>query len=426
MKKQFFLWVMFTMMICKGFAQPSAAAPTPPSRNAGDVVSLFSDAYTDLSGTDWFPNWGQSTVVSDVTVDGNATKLYSTLNYQGIEISGSINVSSMQNLHVDVWTSNCTAFEISLINEGVGEQAYTVTPTASGWTSVDIALSNYSTVNLASVGQIKLVGTPFGSSTVYMDNMYFWKSANAPTLSNFTVPSKVFGDAAFTLTAPTSNSTGSFTYSSSNTAVATISGSTVTLTGVGTTTITATQAAAGAFGAGSITATLVVSSPPPATAAPTPPSRNASNVISMYSDAYTNVTIDTWSAVWDQADVSDVTVSGNNTKLYTNFNFAGVEFTNNQINATNMEKFHIDIWTPDANVFKVKLVDFGANGVYGGGDDVEHEIGYTPAKNQWVSYDINLSDFTGLVTRGHLAQFIMVAEGATVYMDNIYFWRELQ
>jgi hypothetical protein len=82
MKKQFFLWVMFTMMICKGFAQPSAAAPTPPSRNAGDVVSLFSDAYTDLSGTDWFPNWGQSTVVSDVTVAGNATKLYSTLNFQ--------------------------------------------------------------------------------------------------------------------------------------------------------------------------------------------------------------------------------------------------------------------------------------------------------------------------------------------------------
>jgi hypothetical protein len=39
------------------------------------------------------------------------------------------------------------------------------------------------------------------------------------------------------------------------------------------------------------------------------------------------------------------------------------------INATNMEKFHIDIWTPDANVFKVKLVDFGPNGAYGGGDD---------------------------------------------------------
>ncbi|MFY7885362.1 MAG: hypothetical protein ACOVOV_11040, partial [Dolichospermum sp.] len=91
--------------------------------------------------------------------------------------------------------------------------------------------------------------------------------------------------------------------------------------------------------------------------------------------AYSNVSVDTWSASWDGADVSDVTIGGNDTKLYTNFIFAGVEFTSSMINATNMEKFHIDIWTPDANVFKVKLVDFGPNGVYGGGDDAEHELG---------------------------------------------------
>ena len=423
MKKQFFLLMMFTISVLKLFAQPSAAATNPPARNSSDVISLFSGSYTDLTGTDWFPDWGQSTVVTDVTISGNATKRYATLNYQGIDISGSINVSTMQYLHVDIWTANCTAFEVVLINEGSGEQGYTITPTTSGWKSVDIPLTQYNTVSLSNVGQIKLVGTPFGSSDVYLDNLYFWKSANTPSLSNFTIPNKVFGDAAFTLTAPTSNSTGSFTYSSSNTSVATVSGSTVTLTGVGSTTITATQAAAGAYGSGSISATLVVSSPPPATAAPTPPTRNASNVISMFSNAYSNVTVDTWSASWDGADVADVTVAGNDTKLYTNFNFAGIEFTSSMINATNMEKFHIDIWTPDANVFKIKLVDFGPNGVYGGGDDAEHELGYTPAKNSWVSYDINLSDFTGLVTRGNLAQMILVAEGATVYIDNIYFWR---
>ncbi|MFM7710450.1 MAG: hypothetical protein ACKO5C_05995, partial [Ferruginibacter sp.] len=411
------------MTILRSYAQPSTAAPTPPSRSASDVIALYSGSYSEVSGTDWAPWWGQSTVTSDVSISGNNTKHYETLNYIGVQLASNINVSSMQYLHMDIWTANCTAFEAFLITPGTGENGYTITPTASGWTSVDIALSNYTVPNLSSIGQLKFVGTPFGSSDVYVDNIYFWKSANAPSISNFSIPAKVLGDAPFVLTAPTSNSTGSFSYSSSNTSVATVSGSTVTLVGVGTTNITATQAAAGSYGSGTISATLVVTSPPPASAAPTPPTRNAANVISLFSNAYTNVSVDTWSAVWDQADVEDVTVSGNATKKYSNLLFAGVEFTSATVNANNMEKFHIDVWTPDATVFKVKLVDFGADGGYGGGDDVEHELGYTPALSSWNSYDINLSDFTGLVTRGHLAQMIFVASTSTVYIDNVYFWR---
>ena len=421
MKKHFFLLIISAMMILKGFAQPSAAAPTPPTRIAGNVVSLFSDAYTNISGADFFPNWGQGTVVSDVTVAGNATKLYAGLDYQGLQLSSSLDVSTMQNLHMDIWTTDVTALNVFLINTSPAtvQQSYTVSPTSGGWYSVDIALSNYGTIALNNIGQMMFTG----SGSFYMDNLYFWKAANTPSLSNFTVPAKVFGNAAFTLTAPTSNSTGAFTYTSSNTSVATISGSTVTLTGVGSSIITATQAAAGAYGSGSITSTLVVTSPPPATAAPTPPVRSAGNVISLYSNAYTNVTVDTWSAVWDQADVADVTVATNATKLYTNLNYAGVEFTSATLDVNNMEKFHIDIWTPDATVFKVKLVDFGANGIYDGGDDVAYEIGYTPALSQWVSYDIAMSDFAGLVTKGHLAQIILSASNSTVYVDNVYFWR---
>jgi hypothetical protein len=29
--------------------------------------------------------------------------------------------------------------------------------------------------------------------------------------------------------------------------------------------------------------------------------------------------------------------------------------------------FHIDVWTPDLTAFRVKLVDFGSDGVYQGG-----------------------------------------------------------
>jgi hypothetical protein len=100
------------------------------------------------------------------------------------------------------------------------------------------------------------------SAGVYIDDVSIMPPAPAPTLSNFSVPAKLVGDAAFELTAPTTNSTGAFTYTSSNTSVASISGSTVTIVGVGTSTITASQAADGSFGAGSITASFIVTAAP--------------------------------------------------------------------------------------------------------------------------------------------------------------------
>jgi len=169
----------------------------------------------------------------------------------------------------------------------------------------------------------------------------------------------------------------------------------------------------------------------PAEAAPTP-AVPAEKVISLFSNAYTDVPVDTWSADWDAADVSDVQIQGNDTKLYTNLVFAGIEFTSQTIDATSMTHFHMDIWTPDPTsapaVFNIKLVDFGADGAWSGGDDVEHELTFdensTPplATEEWVCFDIPLADFTGLTTTGHLAQLIISGDPNTVYVDNIYFY----
>jgi len=63
-----------------------------------------------------------------------------------------------------------------------------------------------------------------------------------PIITNFSIPTKIFGDAPFQITQPTSNSSGSFSYASSNLSVATISGNIITIVGVGNSTITATQA----------------------------------------------------------------------------------------------------------------------------------------------------------------------------------------
>lgn len=168
----------------------------------------------------------------------------------------------------------------------------------------------------------------------------------------------------------------------------------------------------------------------PEAPAPTP-TYAAANVISLFSNAYTNVPVDTWSAPWDQADVQDVQINENDTKLYTNLVFAGIEFTSNPINATGMTHFCMDIWTPDPTAmpaeFKIKLVDFGANGVWGGGDDTEHELVFNAASTpplvteSWIRFDIPLTDFSGMTATGSIAQLIISGTPNTVYVDNVLF-----
>lgn len=87
---------------------------------------------------------------------------------------------------------------------------------------------------------------------------YTFTLGTAPTIGIVTIATKTYGDAAFTITDPSSNSAGAFSYSSSNTSVATVSGNTITIVGAGSTTITANQAANGIYNAGSTTATLTV------------------------------------------------------------------------------------------------------------------------------------------------------------------------
>lgn len=159
------------------------------------------------------------------------------------------------------------------------------------------------------------------------------------------------------------------------------------------------------------------------------PTIPAANVISMFSDSYTNVAVDTWRTSWSQANLEDIDISGNKTKKYSALNFVGIEATTKPINASAMTFFHTDIWSSDLTEFKVKLVDFGANGVFGGGDDKEHEITISnPAKEKWVSLDIPLSNFTGLTTRSHIAQLIFVGApsgNTTVYVDNVFFYNQV-
>jgi hypothetical protein len=171
------------------------------------------------------------------------------------------------------------------------------------------------------------------------------------------------------------------------------------------------------------------SGPPQPAPAPAPA---AADVVALFSDAYDEVPVDTWSADWDMADVMDLEVQGDAVKRYSNLVYAGIEFTGQTVDASTLTHFHMDLWTPDptdATVFKVKLVDFGANGAYGGGDDREHELTFsastTPAlaTGSWIRLDIPLDQFSNLTSRAHLAQLILSGQLGTVFVDNVLFHR---
>lgn len=164
----------------------------------------------------------------------------------------------------------------------------------------------------------------------------------------------------------------------------------------------------------------------PTVAAPTP-TLPSGNVISLFSDAYTDVNVDTWRTPWSAAAtvLEDITIAGNPTKKYTDLGFVGIETTSTTVDASSMTHFHIDVWSPDFTSFNIKLVDFGADNSFGGGDDSEYEISITnPNQGEWVSLDIPLSDFIGLTSTANIAQYILVGQPyqvTDVFVDNVYF-----
>ena len=165
---------------------PVVSAPDQPSRNINDVVSIYSSKYTDLSGTDFYPNWGQTTSYNEFDLNGDKMIQYAKLNYQGVQFAAAQNVSNMQYLHMDVWTADLEALEIFPISVGSGEKSVTKTLTKDEWTTIEIPISDFTDqgLDMSDIHQFKFVGSPWnagGFGTVFIDNIYFYKNPSQPT-----------------------------------------------------------------------------------------------------------------------------------------------------------------------------------------------------------------------------------------------------
>ena len=163
---------------------PIESATTPPSRDDTDVISIFSDVYTDIADSDFYPNWGQSTQFTVLDLNGDAIIQYSNLNYQGINLGAAIDASTLETLHIDIWTANATSIDIFPLPNGIqaaDEKFVTKTLIADQWNSFDIPITEFTDQGLAldNLMQFKFVG----SGTVFIDNLYFYKAST--TVSPF-------------------------------------------------------------------------------------------------------------------------------------------------------------------------------------------------------------------------------------------------
>ena len=122
--------------------EPTTVPPTP-THAAENVISIYSDSYTNIAGTNFNPNWGQSTIVTvDYVAAGNNTLKYTNLNYQGTQYANQ-NVSLFQYFHIDFWTPNATNLSFFLISTGPVETPYILPITSESWVSIDIPLSAF-------------------------------------------------------------------------------------------------------------------------------------------------------------------------------------------------------------------------------------------------------------------------------------------
>ena len=181
---------------------PSTAAPTPPARNAADVISLYSDAYTDVS-SNFDAGWCGANSVSEISVAGNATTAFLGNNCQGIVLDAGIDASAFTNLHVDIYIEAGTdltssVFNLKFVNQPGGAAlemnlnvASSPALVAGQWLSVDL------TVDLTNYTGFKEFGiTSNLNNKVWYDNLYAYKGTplginEVNSFSVFTYPNPV-------------------------------------------------------------------------------------------------------------------------------------------------------------------------------------------------------------------------------------------
>lgn len=222
-----------------------------------------------------------------------------------------------------------------------------------------------------------------------------------------------------------------FEFTSSNPSVATVDEfGVVSIVGSGTTVITASLD--GVDAEGSLTLESLGDFEP----APIP-DEDPENVISIFSDAYTNVPVDYYNGYFAPFQTTqgqdDLNINGDNIINYTELNFVGIGTFLNvpTVNASGMTHFHADINIREdvdpGDFIRLELInDVGTP------DEISGSVIIPSSElvgNEWISLDIPLAEFAadGLNERDALGLIFFVSDAtiSEIYVDNIYYYKEV-
>ena len=445
------------------FAQPTSAPPTP-TEDAGDVISLFSDAYTPtqtLALANFTPAGNTATVIN--AAGNDVYELVITGGeFHGFNLSGAIDLSAMENLHYDIWIEGTTAVG-AIFNTTVSYHAgghltgqttgYVDTNAiAQGqegmWLSFDVPFSDFApdmSMNPRDIiSQIVFTHTNLSDTgPLYVDNIYFWREPfdpnNDATLSDLTLDGMTingFSPNTFTYDVSLPNGTAS---------PPTVAG-VATQAGMGSSNVSVTQAS-GIPG----TATVDVTAPDGITmqtytvnfteliqAAPDP-TQASSAVVSIISNNYTDEGINFIETFGSSTEQYDLNTDGNTDTISFlggnggQFNYFGSPVFN--IDISSAGSMHVDFYAENLDAgddIRIVLVQDG-----GPIQEVIIAIDETNP-GAWQSFDIGLVggdsqtlNFTGADVSGFTdiggIQIFPAERSSTLgsellYLSNIYFF----
>jgi hypothetical protein len=173
------------------------------------------------------------------------------------------------------------------------------------------------------------------------------------------------------------------------------------------------------------------------TAAALAPTANAANVVSIFSDAYTNIAVNEWGPNWgaSSARVSDGAVAGDNFKSIdmtaAGQEFGAASFTDSKFDATSYTHFNMDYWL-DAPLLAGQVVTIKLSNHDGGAETSAVDFEVLPVVGgSWQRLAIPLSSFKiaggASASRNNIAQLVITAPRTNnglplkMYIDNVYF-----
>lgn len=432
--KKIFLSLALLSASVMSYAAPTAAAPTP-TVPAGQVMAVYSDAYTPKSTWGYCEGWGQTTTLEQIKIGEDNVLSYSNFNYLGWAAGTPYNCLTMEKLHLDIWADAAGKIGIVPIYGGAGlttddTHRKIVDLEAGKWNSFDLDLAtDFAGLNLSSIFQFKYdEGTV---STFAIDNVYFYRTQameddEKPTEFAAAKVSEAFFSVTIAVSAKDNSGSVEYAIMNGESKVgvgAGASGDTVTITVVDLEPNKEYSFSAIAKdGNGNAAEPIAVAAKTLALpAAAVAPTLAAENVVSLFSDVYEKAaTYETLNqSWWAGPSMATVEIATGDTALYY-FGFSGGSAFgwafNDSVDATGFQKLHMDIYPTATLTLEIWPV-------------IQPEADYHKTiadleANKWNEVELDFTDknFAGFKQFG----WITKNEVDGFFVDNVYFYKDAE